>query len=104
MSSSQRLPENLFPTVRIVLVETTHPGNIGAAARAMKNMGVTRLYLVNPLLAVAAVEVKAAVIALLLTTLHLIPPSPALLPIQQIRPALASRSVPLRQDRLSSVP
>jgi len=32
----------------MVLVETTHPGNIGAAARAMKNMGLTRLYLVNP--------------------------------------------------------
>jgi len=34
--------------MRIVLVETTHPGNIGAAARAMKNMGLTRLFLVNP--------------------------------------------------------
>ncbi len=35
--------------VRIVLINTTHPGNIGAAARAMKNMGVSRLYLVEPL-------------------------------------------------------
>lgn len=34
--------------IRIVLVETTHPGNIGAAARAMKNMGLTSLVLVNP--------------------------------------------------------
>ncbi|HEY9033436.1 MAG TPA: RNA methyltransferase [Pseudomonadales bacterium] len=34
--------------VRIVLVNTSHPGNIGAAARAMKNMGLTRLYLVEP--------------------------------------------------------
>jgi len=34
--------------VRIVLVETTHPGNIGAAARAMKNMGLSQLYLVRP--------------------------------------------------------
>jgi len=34
--------------IRIVLVETTHPGNIGAAARAMKNMGLQRLYLVAP--------------------------------------------------------
>ncbi|ALP53631.1 hypothetical protein Tel_11085 [Candidatus Tenderia electrophaga] len=34
--------------IRIVLVNTTHPGNIGAAARAMKNMGLTRLYLVQP--------------------------------------------------------
>jgi len=47
-SESTTSPEKLFPNVRIVLVETTHPGNIGAAARAMKNMGVTRLYLVNP--------------------------------------------------------
>ncbi|MCZ6502215.1 MAG: tRNA (cytosine(32)/uridine(32)-2'-O)-methyltransferase TrmJ [Gammaproteobacteria bacterium] len=41
--------QNLFPGLRIVLIETSHPGNIGAAARAMKNMGVTSLYLVNPL-------------------------------------------------------
>ena len=34
--------------VRIVLVDTSHPGNIGAAARAMKNMGLEQLYLVNP--------------------------------------------------------
>jgi len=34
--------------IRIVLVETSHPGNIGAAARAMKTMGVNRLFLVNP--------------------------------------------------------
>jgi tRNA (cytidine32/uridine32-2'-O)-methyltransferase len=40
--------DNLFPHVRIVLVETSHPGNIGAAARAMKNMGLTRLTLVKP--------------------------------------------------------
>jgi len=35
-------------SIRIVLVGTTHPGNIGACARAMKNMGVTDLALVNP--------------------------------------------------------
>lgn len=34
--------------VRIVLVNTSHPGNIGAAARAMKNMGLTELSLVDP--------------------------------------------------------
>ncbi len=34
--------------VRFVLVETSHPGNIGAAARAMKNMCLTRLALVRP--------------------------------------------------------
>ncbi|GLS26137.1 tRNA (cytosine(32)/uridine(32)-2'-O)-methyltransferase TrmJ [Marinibactrum halimedae] len=37
-----------FHRVRIVLVNTTHPGNIGAAARAMKNMGLSQLYLVAP--------------------------------------------------------
>jgi len=37
-----------FDKLRIVLVETSHPGNIGAAARAMKNMGLSRLVLVNP--------------------------------------------------------
>jgi len=34
--------------VRIVLVNTTHPGNIGGVARAMKNMGLSRLILVDP--------------------------------------------------------
>lgn len=34
--------------VRIVLVETTHPGNIGASARAMKTMGLSDLVLVAP--------------------------------------------------------
>jgi tRNA (cytidine32/uridine32-2'-O)-methyltransferase len=35
--------------IRIVLVNTSHPGNIGAAARAMKTMGLSRLCLVRPL-------------------------------------------------------
>ena len=35
-------------TIRIVLVGTTHPGNIGATARAMKNMGLRDLVLVAP--------------------------------------------------------
>ncbi len=34
--------------IRIVLVGTSHPGNIGAVARAMKNMGLRRLVLVRP--------------------------------------------------------
>ncbi len=34
--------------IRVVLVQTTHPGNIGAAVRAMKNMGLEKLYLVEP--------------------------------------------------------
>lgn len=35
-------------SIRIVLVGTTHPGNIGAVARAMKNMGLDDLVLVEP--------------------------------------------------------
>src|SRR5487761_1893757 len=38
----------LLSHIRIVLSHTSHPGNIGAAARAMKTMGITSLYLVNP--------------------------------------------------------
>lgn len=38
----------LLDRVRIVLDHTTHPGNIGSAARAMKVMGLSRLHLVNP--------------------------------------------------------
>ena len=34
--------------IRIVLVNTSHPGTIGGVARAMKNMGLSRLYLVEP--------------------------------------------------------
>ncbi|NMG32211.1 RNA methyltransferase [Aromatoleum evansii] len=34
--------------IRIVLSRTSHPGNIGAAARAMKTMGLGRLWLVDP--------------------------------------------------------
>lgn len=34
--------------IRIVLVNTTHPGNIGGVARAMKNMGLSQLTLVEP--------------------------------------------------------
>ena len=40
--------ENLLNSVKVVLVGTTHPGNIGATARAMKNMGIVDLALVEP--------------------------------------------------------
>jgi len=39
---------SLFHRVRFVLVETSRPGNIGAAARAMKTMGFSELVLVRP--------------------------------------------------------
>jgi tRNA/rRNA methyltransferase len=41
--------EAILANVRVVLCHTSHPGNIGACARAMKTMGLSRLFLVNPL-------------------------------------------------------
>lgn len=38
----------LFDRLRFVLVQTSHPGNIGAVARAMKTMGFSQLVLVDP--------------------------------------------------------
>lgn len=39
---------NILNKVRIILVNTSHPGNIGSTARAMKTMGLTQLVLVSP--------------------------------------------------------
>lgn len=41
-------PELLLSRIRVVLCRPSHPGNIGAAARAMKTMGLSDLYLVEP--------------------------------------------------------
>lgn len=41
-------PEVLLSRIRVVLCRPSHPGNIGAAARAMKTMGLSNLYLVEP--------------------------------------------------------
>ncbi len=38
----------MFAQLKIILINTTHPGNIGAVARAMKNMGFRELCLVSP--------------------------------------------------------
>ena len=38
----------MYKDIRIVMVNTSHPGNIGAAARSMKAMNLDELYLVNP--------------------------------------------------------
>lgn len=38
----------MLQNIRIVLVETSHTGNMGSVARAMKTMGLSNLYLVNP--------------------------------------------------------
>ncbi len=42
------MPLAIAPNIRIILIGTTHPGNIGSAARAMKVMGLSRLVLVSP--------------------------------------------------------
>lgn len=45
------MPHNagdLLGRIRVVLINTTHPGNIGATARAMKVMGLSNLHLVTP--------------------------------------------------------
>jgi TrmH family RNA methyltransferase len=39
----------MLSNIRVALLNTSHPGNIGAAARAMKTMGLTDLWLLNPL-------------------------------------------------------
>lgn len=41
-------PADPLSRVRVVLCQTSHPGNIGSAARAMKTMGLRQLWLVNP--------------------------------------------------------
>ncbi|MCK5810136.1 MAG: RNA methyltransferase [Cocleimonas sp.] len=38
----------MLDNIRIVMVRTFHPGNIGSAARSMKTMGLSQLYLVSP--------------------------------------------------------
>lgn len=52
-----------FSNISIVLVNTSHPGNIGATARAMKNMGLTNLTLVQPVNFPSGVAVGRAVSA-----------------------------------------
>ncbi len=46
--NTQKTDTSIFQTLRFVLVETSHPGNVGAAARALKTMGFSRLVLVRP--------------------------------------------------------
>ncbi len=48
MNSEPRPASNLLDRIRVVLSHPSHPGNIGAAARAMKTMGLSRLVLVRP--------------------------------------------------------
>lgn len=50
----------LLDRITIVMVETTHTGNIGAAARAMKNMGLKHLTLVSPYTGIDHVAIRRA--------------------------------------------
>jgi tRNA/rRNA methyltransferase len=46
--SHPNIKNSIFDNIRIVLCQTSHPGNIGSTARAMKTMGFKNLYLVQP--------------------------------------------------------
>ncbi|WP_211474058.1 RNA methyltransferase [Collimonas humicola] len=46
--NTAKINTSLFQRLRFVLVETSSPGNVGAAARAIKTMGFSELVLVNP--------------------------------------------------------
>jgi tRNA/rRNA methyltransferase len=91
--------------IRVVLVRTTHPGNIGATARAMWTMGLRQLVLVMPerfpdpeatALATGAVEVLAR--ARIDTTLHDALAGCALAVGLSARPrAFAGRVLPIRE-------
>lgn len=48
MKPTEVFENEIFNNIRIVLCQTSHPGNIGSTARAMKTMGLDRLYLVKP--------------------------------------------------------
>jgi len=54
---------SLTDLTRFVLVDTSHPGNVGAAARAMKVMGFSELVLVNPRLPDVAAHAEALAMA-----------------------------------------
>ena len=48
MEEKKTAYDQLADSVKTVLVGTTHPGNIGASARAIKTMGLKKLLLVSP--------------------------------------------------------
>lgn len=49
----------VLDNIRIIMVNTSHPGNIGAAARGMKTMGLKQLYLVTPRTSFPHAEITA---------------------------------------------
>ncbi|WP_233802026.1 RNA methyltransferase [Paraburkholderia sp. HP33-1] len=66
-----------FTSTRFVLVEPSHPGNVGAAARALKTMGFSRLVLVSPRVANVHSDPEAIAMASgaddVLASVHVVP-------------------------------
>ncbi|NML29892.1 RNA methyltransferase [Paraburkholderia antibiotica] len=66
-----------FTSTRFVLVEPSHPGNVGAAARALKTMGFSRLVLVSPRVANVQNDPEAIAMASgaddVLASVHIVP-------------------------------
>jgi tRNA/rRNA methyltransferase len=56
-------PGDAFSSTRFVLVEPSHPGNVGAAARALKTMGFSRLIVVAPKIPFVTREPEAIAMA-----------------------------------------
>ncbi|MGN4021661.1 RNA methyltransferase, partial [Burkholderia sp. Cy-647] len=56
-------PPQAFRAARFVLVEPSHPGNVGAAARALKTMGFSQLVLVAPRVAEVLADPEAIAMA-----------------------------------------
>lgn len=61
--NKQEIDNSLFSRLRFVLVNTSSPGNIGSAARAIKTMGFSELVLVNPRFPDAVKEDEAVAFA-----------------------------------------
>ena len=70
-------PRGGFTSTRFVLVEPSHPGNVGAAARALKTMGFSRLVLVAPRVAHVQSDPEAIAMASgaddVLASAHVVP-------------------------------
>ena len=61
--TSPQAPATPADPTRFVLIETSHPGNVGAAARAMKVMGFSHLVLVRPRFADVLVQEETVAMA-----------------------------------------
>ncbi|KLU21892.1 RNA methyltransferase [Caballeronia mineralivorans PML1(12)] len=63
LNPSSNPSDDVFASTRFVLVEPSHPGNVGAAARALKTMGFSRLIVVAPKIAFVTREPEAIAMA-----------------------------------------